>query len=729
MDLRISPALGVLLLTAHAAAQAPAKAALYTRTEDGLVRAAIQIDLEPRWHIYHQELGHPKAVGQATKIELSGAGIEWSAVRFPEPIRIDQSDVAGPGVFILAHENRLVLYAAGRLGQGATGTDVKAKIRGLVCEDVQGCIPYRAEVSSEGRGPDALFAKFPADLVAPGAATAEASATGPPAGERTEAQAALPSQSQAESTPEAQAEIPPEAQAEIPKEDSLESGSADATLYTRVEQGEVRAALQIAIDPGWHLYHTSDDLGFAEPGSTPTGKPTRLELHGAGITWEKPVFPKPIRIDQSEWNGPGAYINAHEGTITVYARGKLAPGAPAGAADKVWGEIHGQTCADLCIDYDETFVSRGRGPDPVWAGWEAAFAAAGSGSVETSPPVPEEEGLLLFLLAAIGWGLFTLVMPCTYPMIPITISFFTKQADQRGGTPLALSLAYGAGIVLVFVLIGAVFGSVIIPFATHPVTNLVIGIAFLYFAFVLFGVVNLQPPRFLLDIAGAASTRGGYVGVFLMGATLVVTSFTCTAPFVGSLLSFGASGGDLGRVALGMTVFGLTMAVPFVALSLVPGRIRALPRSGEWMNTLKVFMGFVEVAAALKFFSNSDLVWHWQLLSRELFLLLWGVIFAVAALYLFGAFARGSGVKPGPRRLVSGAAALLFALYCLWGMSGKKLDFVMTALAPPYSGGLLGWNWYQSGSTWPIVADDYERALEQAKRDGKLLFLNFTGVT
>jgi thiol:disulfide interchange protein DsbD len=275
-----------------------------------------------------------------------------------------------------------------------------------------------------------------------------------------------------------------------------------------------------------------------------------------------------------------------------------------------------------------------------------------------------------------------------------------------------------------------VFGSLIIPFSAHPVTNLVIGAAFIYFSFVLFGLVNLQPPAFLMNVAGSASQKGGFVGVFLMGATLVVTSFTCTAPFVGTLLAAGASGAggaNLGRVALGMAAFGLTMAVPFVFLSLVPTRLKAMPRSGEWMNTLKVFMGFVELAAALKFLSNTDLVWGWELFSRELFLLLWGLLFIGAGLYLFGVFARGT--KIGGKRAVGALATLVFAGYCFWGMSGKPLDFVMTAIAPPYSGGRLGWHWYDAGETWKIVIDDYDAAFAQAKAEERLLLINLTGHT
>jgi thiol:disulfide interchange protein DsbD len=315
-------------------------------------------------------------------------------------------------------------------------------------------------------------------------------------------------------------------------------------------------------------------------------------------------------------------------------------------------------------------------------------------------------------------------------MIPITISFFTKRASDRHQSALPLALAYGAGIVLVFVLIGVVFGAVIIPFATHPITNLVIALVFFYFALVLFGVAKLNPPPALMNLAGKAASTGGYLGVFLMGTTLVLTSFTCTAPFVGTLLATGAKDGELGRVALGMGVFGLTMAVPFVLLSLVPGKLRALPKSGEWMNTLKFFLGFVEIAAALKFLSNVDLVAGWRVISREFFLFGWAVIFLAAAVYLFGIWRpHGERSRVGPVRVVGGGAVLLFSGYLFWAMTGQRLDFVMSALAPPYTGGKLFPQWYDEGIVWSRVIDDYEGAVRLATDEKKLVLLNFTGVT
>src|SRR5690606_16484594 len=205
------------------------------------------------------------------------------------------------------------------------------------------------------------------------------------------------------------------------------------------------------------------------------------------------------------------------------------------------------------------------------------------------------------------------------------------------------------------------------------------------FALSLFGFFTLQLPSFVTSAAGRASTVGGLFGVFLMGATLVVTSFTCTAPIVGALLA-GVAAENYLRVGVGMAVFGLTMAAPFVVLALLPGRVKALPRSGEWMNTLKVSLGFVELAAALKFLSNVDVTRGWQLLPREAFLMVWAFVFVALALFLFGLFGpRGAGVHgASPARNGFGLARLAFAFYCLFAAMGFTLDPVMTAFEPPY---------------------------------------------
>jgi len=388
---------------------------------------------------------------------------------------------------------------------------------------------------------------------------------------------------------------------------------------------------------------------------------------------------------------------------------------------------------------------------PAAAAFQAVLKVEAGEARATTPPKPvgppkngaADDGnpfgrsWLWLILASIGGGLFALAMPCTYPMIPITFSFFTKQAERRGGKVLPLALAYGFGIVLMFVLIGVFLSAIIVDVVNHWITNTIIGAVFLFFAFVLFGWVNLQPPQFVQRMANKASAVGGLVGVFFMGATLVISSFTCTAPIVGSLLANVAKLGTM-RVAFGMAIFGLTMALPFVFLSLMPTRVKKMPRSGEWMETLKVSLGFVELAAALKFASMVDFSFGWQILPRELFLLLWTTIFVLWAMYLFGILRKAGTVNEGvgAGRMASGMFVSLVATYFLFGALGFKLDFYMTNFIPGYSAesviarGDGGKEQDDSGHVLGkhrIVLDDAPSAVKVAIVEDKLLLYNFTG--
>ena len=525
---------------------------------------------------------------------------------------------------------------------------------------------------------------------------------------------------------------------------------AAATFYAVQKGQEVQVAVIVEIDEGWHLYHGPTEADIGEEGAV--GQPTTVEISGAGFTWGDWRWSEPETATQDFGDGPKK-IYEHVEQLRLWLRGTAGPEAK---LSDLQVKLQGLTCENgdggVCTPYAETIGVTSEGVASLWAQFPADLAATPQPKPQTKPAVPavpavettdygsgdtEGQSLWAFLLSAVLWGLFTLLMPCTYPMIPITISFFTKQASANKGSTLPLSLMYGAGIVLIFVLIGVVVGPVIIAFATHPVTNLVIGGMFILFALTLFGVMTLNPPSWMMNIAGAASSRGGYVGVFFMGATLVITSFTCTAPFVGTLLSTGASQGGVGRIALGMGVFGLTIALPFMGLSMVPDKVKALPKSGEWMHSLKVFLGFVEIAAALKFLSNADLVWGWGWLSRELFLFLWTAIFFIAMAYLFGwlrlkdEYGTEESASVSPKRMVGGFASGLFAMYCLYGALGHSVDPVMTAIIPNYStktgGSSAGGKAETTGHV--IIKDDFDAAVARAKNEGKLVLLNFTGFT
>jgi len=690
-----------------AAAQQEAEAALFVRRDGDTVRVAIEVEIARGWHLYHgptkADIGPPEAIGKPTTVTFLGADVEWEALSFPEPEKVEQ-DTGLELTWVHEHHGKIVIRATGTAAPGADLAGLRAKIDGVTCSDASGqCISYAETLAPAGEGGDALF---PAVAVASAEPFDPDSLDADPFG----------------ADPFA-----------VGGGFGLDEPDTEATLWARLVNGEVHVAIEIEIARDWHLYHgpTKADMGSPDA----VGNPTTVTLDQA-LDWQPVVFPEPHAVEQEL----GGTINEHTGTIVLYARGT--PRAPFGVADldMLEVELDGLTCSDItgtCLPWHAAPKRDGEGPDEVFAAFPDSVAGATTRETPADPvgtsssKGDESDGLWLFLLAAVGWGLFTLLMPCTYPMIPITISFFTKQADARKGSVLPLSLTYGAGIIAIFVLIGVVIGPVIIDFAVHPVTNLLIGSMFLLFALVLFGVMELNPPAFLMNVAGKASMRGGYVGVFLMGVTLVVTSFTCTAPFVGSLLALGATQGGVGRIALGMAVFGATMAIPFVLLSLIPGKLKAMPRSGEWMHVLKVFLGFVEVAAALKFISNADLVWQWGLLSRELFLVLWLGIFTTAALFLFGVIRlKGEDGEIGPVRMVGGLMTLLFALYSGFGSLGNSMDPIMTAIIPPYSSQMgVGQGGGQPAATHTIVKDDYEEAVRVARREGKGLLVNFTGYT
>ena len=279
-----------------------------------------------------------------------------------------------------------------------------------------------------------------------------------------------------------------------------------------------------------------------------------------------------------------------------------------------------------------------------------------------------------WLLALLG-GLVTLLMPCTYPMIPFTVNFFAKQA-AGGRRLLPLALFYGAGIVACFVglgvLITGVFGANLATVAGHPLTNLVIAAVFVLFGLSLLGVVWLHIP-------GLGGGRGGYLGALLMGLTFAATAFTCTAPFAGSVLASAVATGTWVSAVAGMAVYGLAIAVPFVLLALSPRALASLPRAGAWMNEVKVAGGLIELAAALKFLVIADHAWGWGVFGRTLTLVLWSAIALVLALYLLGLLRWEGDEKIEHVALPRVAIGIAFAGLAVWfaaGVSGLELGAV-----------------------------------------------------
>jgi thiol:disulfide interchange protein len=346
----------------------------------------------------------------------------------------------------------------------------------------------------------------------------------------------------------------------------------------------------------------------------------------------------------------------------------------------------------------------------------------------------------IFFLGFIG-GLLALLTPCVFPMIPLTVSFFTKGSEDKA-KGLRNAITYGAfilGIYLLFSLpfhlLGSVSPEIFNEISTNPWLNVAFFVIFLVFAVSFFGYFEITlPSSWVNKMDSNASRFGGAIGIFFMALTLALVSFSCTGPILGSLLA-GAltSDGGAWQLTVGMGAFGLALALPFALFALFPGWLNSLPRSGSWLNSVKVILGFAEVALAFKFLSNADLVKHWGLVRYELFMAVWVLCAIGAALYLFGLlrFPHDSPMKKlSPLRGALGALFAATAVYLLLGFRPDKEAGtfttlkLMSGLAPP-----VGYSWFMPKEC-PNGLDcyhDLEAGMAQAKATGKPLLLDFTG--
>lgn len=365
----------------------------------------------------------------------------------------------------------------------------------------------------------------------------------------------------------------------------------------------------------------------------------------------------------------------------------------------------------------------------------------------------KKEGVLSFLWFAMTAGALSLLTPCVFPMIPITVSFFTKRTEKSKGKGLRDSIVYALGIITTFTAIGFVvsliFGSTgISDFATNPWVNIFIALIFIIFALNLFGAFEIQVPTSILNKLNRSSQGDGIGSVLLMGLTFSLTSFTCTVPFVGSAL-ISASSGEWFYPIIGMLGFSAVFAAPFFLLALFPSAMSKLPKSGGWMNNVKVVMGFMEIAAAIKFISNVDLVWGWGVLPRELFLAIWIGCATLATLYILGLFkfSLDSNVdRVGGGRAVFAIVFASITFYLLSGLYGKPLGELDAFLPPPdyeqHTGAQTSGTPVQTasmGGGTPLKTaseaaeenwfSDYNTALAESKKTGKPLFIDFTGFT
>jgi thiol:disulfide interchange protein DsbD len=345
-------------------------------------------------------------------------------------------------------------------------------------------------------------------------------------------------------------------------------------------------------------------------------------------------------------------------------------------------------------------------------------------------------GLLgIFFIGFLG-GLVALLTPCVFPMIPLTVSFFTKKSGSRKKGILDASL-YGFFILLIYVLLSIPFHfldssnpEVLNSISTNVWLNLVFFVIFVVFALSFFGLFEITLPSSIANKADEKSQVGGLVGIFFMALTLALVSFSCTGPILGSLLagSLSTNGGAM-QLTMGMAGFGLALALPFTVFALFPSLLSALPRSGGWLTTVKIVLGFLELALAVKFLSNADLVQHWGILKREVFFAIWIIIGILLSLYLFGIlrFPHEGKPKLTKVRLAFGLLVAAFTLYLIPGLTTTKYAnrALVSGFPPPLNYSIHGEDAFKGVEA--NVVNDYQAAVALARKENKPLLIDFTG--
>lgn len=440
---------------------------------------------------------------------------------------------------------------------------------------------------------------------------------------------------------------------------------------------EVDLIFKATIDNGWHLYDTYLPEGGPIATSFVFEDSTLFEFVGEILKEPQPV----ITFDQTFQMNVGYFSNM----ATLTQKIKLKSSDPV----EIKGFVLFMSCNDeTCTPPEETQFSfkfnQGSGQSTVETEVksEDSVAVVNDGSKQT---------LWLFILISALAGFAAILTPCVFPMIPMTVSFFMRGSENRGKA-IRSGIFFGFSIVLIFTLLGALFsfgifgpnvGSIL---STHWIPNLLFFLLFLVFAISFFGAFEIVLPSSLVNKTDAKADKGGWIGAFFMALTTVIVSFSCTGPFIGALIIEAVQDGGM-RPLVGMFFFGLAFATPFTMLAIFPSALNKLPKSGGWLNAIKVVFAFVLLAFGLKFLSNIDQVYGFGILSREIYLAIWIVVFFLLGLYFLGKikFSHDSDLPyVGVGRLFLAIITFTFVVYLFTGLLGNPLASV-SSLIPPQS--------------------------------------------
>lgn len=510
------------------------------------------------------------------------------------------------------------------------------------------------------------------------------------------------------------------------------------------------------VDAGWHVYGTHLPAGGPEPTSVHWNN-QGVKLVG-GLTPSKAAHKQhdeTFDMDLSWWTGSVTLSQKFTVTAKEY---------------KIEGSIRFMACDDenCTPPKSESFSFKGTAAQaPVAEAVQAPTANATSAdtaatlaqpvaavgatdSAVASPthdqlwaPVTAIEGdnadvediadrsLWYIFWACFLGGLLALLTPCVWPMIPMTVSFFLKKSGSRAKA-ITNATTYGLSIIIIFLLLGICFtvlfgASAMNALATSAWCNLLFFALLVIFAISFFGAFEITLPQSLSNkMDSTASKTTGMLSIFFMAATLVIVSFSCTGPIIGTLLVEAASRGSVMGPVVGMTGFAIALAIPFTVFALFPTMLKKMPKSGGWLNTVKVVLGFIELALSLKFLSVADLAYGWRILDRETFIALWIAIFGVMGLYLLGMFRFKSDGEPkspgiGVMRFFLALVSLSFTAYLVPGLWGAPLKATSAFVPPLYT---QDFNLYGGKQ---VEYDDFDEGMKAAAAQGKPVFIDFSG--
>ncbi len=510
--------------------------------------------------------------------------------------------------------------------------------------------------------------------------------------------------------------------------------SATTTMDTETE-GHI--TLSATVEDGWHLY----DLTLPDGGPNPTKisfeTTPGIRLEGDLIPsipakvcvdmifhlelgwWESDVsFEQKFRIVDGE-------SNRIDATVSFQACNGSSCIAPSREVFELVVNTPGATVTEnndvaVAVDKETTSASVNNEINDLWAPVEAGESAE---SISSSP-------WWLIFIWGFGGGLLALLTPCVWPLIPMTVSFFLKKGTPKGKS-VRDAMIYGCSIVVIYLVLGllitVIFGaSKLNELSTNALFNIIFFLLLIVFAVSFFGAFDIKlPSKWSNGVDNRAERTTGLVSIFFMAFTLALVSFSCTGPIIGTLLVEAATMGNITGPAIGMTGFAIALALPFTLFAIFPAWLKEMPRSGGWLNSVKVVLGFLELALSLKFLSVADLAYGWGILDREVFISLWVVIFAMLGMYLLGKirFSHDSQIEHvSVSRFFLSLISFSFAIYLIPGLWGAPLKGVSAFVPPLYT---QDFNLYAGGQFEEF--DDYEKGMRYAEVNNRPVLVDFSG--